>query len=103
MDGKILSLLLPRCETSPSIKLKENDVPVLDHIVLALLPVASRSLHPSLTPVLLEVGILHHLSHDKALLKICVNPASSLRGFRSFLNGPSFHLVSACSEEVLQL
>ena len=89
------------------IYLEENDVSILNNIVLALLAISSSCFYCCFRTVLLctrnqasepatisclwgkssskrilasnlEGGELHDLSHDKALLKICVNSSSCL-------------------------
>ena len=60
----LLLLLLGPGEAGAGVELEEDDVPVLDGVVLSLLPVAPRSLHGRLGAVLLEsakVGFLRRV------------------------------------------
>merc|ERR1719151_448640 len=77
----LLFLFLSFGETSASIELEEDDVPVLHNVVLALLAITSSRLHCCFRAVLLEGSKLHDLSHNETLLKVCVDPASCLWGF----------------------
>lgn len=104
--GRLLvsvSLLLRILQPRAGVKLKEDNVPVLDGIVPALLPILARGLGARFAALLLKIVEMHHLSHDETLLKVGVNPAGRLRGLRSALDGPRLHLVRPRREEVLQL
>merc|ERR1719318_2356023 len=57
----------------------------------------------SLRAMLLVLVELHDLCHDKSLLKISMNSASSLRSFCPFLNSPCLDLIWSSSEEILEL
>merc|ERR1719205_453506 len=100
-EGNIF--LLPSRETGASIELKEDDVPILNNVVLALLAITPGCFHCCFRAVLLKGSKLHDLSHNETLLKVCVDPASCLWSSAASLDRPSFHLILSCCEKVLQL
>merc|ERR1719151_181043 len=99
----LLFLFLSFGQTSASIELEEDDVPVLHNVVLALLAITPSRLHCCFRAVLLKGSKLHDLSHNESLLKVCVDPASCLWSSAASLDRPSFHLILSCCEKVLQL
>merc|ERR1719192_150005 len=102
-NGAAGLLFLARTEAGARVELEEDYVAVLHNIVLALLPVASGGLDAGLAALLLEVRELHHLSHDEALLEVCMNPTGSLWCLGVLEDGPSFHLVRSSREEIAEL
>ena len=64
------------------VKLEEDDVTVLHHVVLAFLPILTRLLDSGLRPILLELIDRIDLRLDEAALEVGVDDACSLRRLR---------------------
>lgn len=96
-------LLLGILQTGTGIEFEENDVTILHHVVTTLLPVLASGLAVCLGALFLKVLVVHHFSHDEALLEIRVNAASRLGCLGSLLHRPCLDLIVTGGEEVLQL
>ena len=95
--------LLASSEAGTGVELEENNVTVFHGVVLPLLPVFSGSLGCSLRAFLLEVRIIHHLSHNETFLEVCVDPPGCLRCLGALLNGPSLDFIGSSREKVLEV
>uniref|UniRef100_A0A8W7PR05 Uncharacterized protein n=1 Tax=Anopheles coluzzii TaxID=1518534 RepID=A0A8W7PR05_ANOCL len=91
----VVSLFLRILQPGAGIKLEEDDVTILDHVVAALLPVLAGGFRGRLAALFLEVGEVHHLRHDEALLEVGVDAAGRLRRLGRLLDRPSLHLLLA--------
>jgi len=80
-----------------------DDIAILNFIVLSVLTIKTSFLDSSFRSVLHELIISHDIAGDEALLEICVNGTSSLRGLRAALDGPATNLIMSSCEEVDEL
>ena len=82
------------------VELEVDDISVLHHVLLALLPVLSGRPDGLLRPELPQVRKGHHLGADEAALKVGVDGACGLRGLGALADLPALDLILAGSEEV---
>ncbi len=83
--------------------LDEENISILDDVILALLFVLSGGLYGRLGAVFNEIGVRIDLGADESIVKVGVNDARSVRGFRSLADGPTSHFIRPTREKVDEL
>ena len=85
------------------VELKEHDVAVLDNVLLSFLSVQAGSFHFLFGPMLEQVVVRLHLSHDESVFEIGMDDTGSSWGHGSVSDSPALDLVLTSREVVDEL
>ena len=85
------------------VELEEHDVAVLHNVLLSFLSVQAGSFHFRFGPMLEQVSVRLHLSHNETVFEVGMDDTSGLWCHGTVSDGPALDLVLTTSEVVDEL